>query len=131
MITGLAGAVAILILLLTVASGGLSLIALLVALLPRARRSGRWAEVFFTALSVLPPVMAAALSLGAGANFGFLWLFICLPLVFSLMALRVYSTKTLPKQEMDSYEGPRCVSCAAPIASGVSLCPKCGWTRPA
>ena len=28
------------------------------------------------------------------------------------------------------YQGPRCVCCEQPIASGVKICPKCGWTQP-
>lgn len=136
-IGGNAAAFLVLTLLLTIVSGAASIAALIAALLPSARQ--HWAGFYYvTALgSVLPPVSVAAMCMCFGGNAGGLaWLVLCLPLILSLAALCVYSTKALrktnvPKQEMDPYEGPRCVACAKPIEYGVSRCPKCGWTQPA
>jgi hypothetical protein len=33
-------------------------------------------------------------------------------------------------KEDAQYQGPRCVSCLAPIQAGIKLCPKCGWSQP-
>jgi len=123
---GLGGVVvfALMFFLLTLVSGGFSFIALVAALLPRAHP--RWSYFYYiTALSVLQAVMVPLMNPDFSGG-----LKLCLPLFMSLAALCVYYIKTLPKQAIDSYGGPRCVACAAPMAHGVSLCPKCGWTQP-
>lgn len=30
----------------------------------------------------------------------------------------------------ETYAGPRCVNCSAPIETGAKTCPQCGWTQP-
>src|SRR5437016_3847893 len=36
-----------------------------------------------------------------------------------------------PEQSSEPYRGPRCVACNEPMAFGITLCPKCGYTQPA
>jgi hypothetical protein len=35
-----------------------------------------------------------------------------------------------PQAGKPEYNGPRCVSCRAPIQLGSKICPQCGWTQP-
>jgi hypothetical protein len=81
------------IMLLMVVSGAASFIALVAALLPRPRQ--RLAGFYYiTALSVLPPVMMAAMCIRNGGNVdSSSWLIVCLPLFMSVAALCVHYIK--------------------------------------
>jgi hypothetical protein len=50
-----------------------------------------------------------------------------------LMILRAGIRPLFPKPipgPDESYRGPRCVSCRAPLDLGARVCPVCGWTQP-
>jgi predicted N-acetyltransferase YhbS len=36
----------------------------------------------------------------------------------------------IPKRQAQEYNGPRCVSCFAPVEPNKKICPACGWTQP-
>ena len=82
------------------------------------------ALLFTGTLGELPRLMLAAVfgvPLLVFCQFGYLMIL--------RAGIRPRFPKPIPVPD-ESYRGPRCVSCRAPLDLGARVCPVCGWTQP-
>lgn len=81
-------------------------------------------------------LLATLMSFSSASRFGGTYLIFSGAIVWGAIQLLIglgqdgSRRKAQPETNVENYNGPRCVACAAPIQTGLKACPQCGWTQP-